>query len=412
MKSLKNFLLESLIVEGGASGHMKHIVDYDELTLDDLKALIYNLFNGRIEDITEKVDGTNIQASMNAAGEVVFIRNKGDLNSERGGMTIDDMVSKWADKPSIQKTFVESGRKIEEVFGLLPKKFFNPNANTRVFANCECLTAGTTNIMPYVSSNVMFHDLWVYERTAAGWEHIDTTKDGLDQLDKATETVDGAQITPKVIIDTAKKSDALVRWYMAQCNNIFKSEKLKYKNTIADYKHARFKRWLKDNASWALANEEGIDILYNRIINGIKTVNIRDLKKLYPGNESDIDNIEKNLSKDICKYVIEDLDELFLKMSNELISITKGFINDGHNTEVVQELQQNLDDVVKDIMSDATTKESTKTKLCQQLDRLAIIDNKLNAAEGIVFKYKGKLMKCTGFFGPLNQILGSLKYNR
>ena len=31
-------------------------------------------------------------------------------------------------------------------------------------------------------------------QVATGWEHIDTTKDGPNQLDKATEAVDGAQI--------------------------------------------------------------------------------------------------------------------------------------------------------------------------------------------------------------------------
>lgn len=79
--------------------------DYTEFTLRDLKGLIRNLFSGKIEDITEKIDGTNIQATMNTKGQVVFIRNKTDLNSELGGMTIDDMARKWEDKPSVAKTF-------------------------------------------------------------------------------------------------------------------------------------------------------------------------------------------------------------------------------------------------------------------------------------------------------------------
>lgn len=411
---LVSYIKENLqiVSEGGASGHMKHIVDYDELTLDELKGLIYNLFNGRIEDMTEKVDGTNIQASMNEHGQVVFVRNKGDLNSERGGMSVDDMVNKWKDSPSVQKTFVESGRKIEEVFSQLPLSFFNPEDGVRVFVNCECLTAGTTNIMPYVSSNVMFHDLWRYELTETGWEHVETTKNGLDKLEKAAEKVDGAQITPKVIVDAVQASDRLVKWYMAQCNAIFKSEKLGYRGTIRDYKQARFRRWMSDNAPWALDSEAGMNILYDRVVDGVKAVNIRDLKKMYPGHEDEIDKIEKTNGKEIAKYTLKDLDDLFLRMSNEVISITKGFINDGHADEVIRELEQNLKDTVDDIKSDSTAKESTKTKLVQQLERLANLDNKINAAEGIVFRYKGKLMKCTGAFAPVNQILGSLKFNR
>ena len=51
----------------------------------------------------------SINPIMNNAGEVIFVRNGGDLQSERGGMSIDDMVNKWAGKDKIQKTFVESG---------------------------------------------------------------------------------------------------------------------------------------------------------------------------------------------------------------------------------------------------------------------------------------------------------------
>lgn len=409
---LKEYLKQNLssgVFEGGASGHMKHIIDYDELTLDELKALIYNLFNGRIEDITEKVDGTNIQASMNEHGQVVFIRNKGDLNSRQGGMTVDDMVAKWQGSPNVQKTFVESGKKIEQVFDNLSISFFNPEDGIRVFVNCECLTEGTTNIMPYVSSNVMFHDLWIYENIDGQWQHKETTKKGLDKIEKAAEKVDGAQITPKVIVDAVKASDKLVKWYMARCNGVFKSEKLNYKATVGDYKRARFERWLNDNAVWAFEQpngHSGVDVLYDRIINGDKHVNLKSLKEMYPGHETDIDDLEKNKAKEIGRYVVKELDQLFLEMSNSVISITKGFINMGHEAEVIKELRKNLEDVVSAINSNDEAKETVKTKLCQQLERFDMLNNEINAAEGIVFRYKGRMMKCTGSFAPLNAIIG------
>ena len=47
-----------------------------------------------------------------------------------------------------------------------------------------------------------------------------------------------------------------------------------------------------------------------------------------------------------------------------------------------------------------------KDVMVRSLQRLNKLGNKLNAAEGIVFQYKGKLMKMTGSFSSLNQILG------
>ena len=133
--------------EGGAAGHMKHIYDYTDLTLAEIKDIIANLFSGKVEDITEKLDGMNVQCTVNNQGKVVFIRNKGDLNSETGGMSRDDVAAKWAGKESISKVYLSAYDTIEKVFKKIGKKFFNPDKNTKILANCECITAGKTNII-------------------------------------------------------------------------------------------------------------------------------------------------------------------------------------------------------------------------------------------------------------------------
>ena len=124
MTSLKDFVLENLnrniytplVVEGGAGGHVSHPFDYDDFTGNDLIDIVKSLFSGEIENIKEKLDGVNLHATMNTDGQVVFIRNKSNLNSELGGMTIQDMADKWADKPSVQNTFLTGGRIITEIF--------------------------------------------------------------------------------------------------------------------------------------------------------------------------------------------------------------------------------------------------------------------------------------------------------
>ena len=51
-----------------------------------------------------------------------------------------------------------------------------------------------------------------------------------------------------------------------------------------------------------------------------------------------------------------------------------------------------------------------KMKLRQALIRLKAANDELAATEGIVFKYKGHVLKLTGAFAPLNQIFG-VKYS-
>ena len=69
-----------------------------------------------------------------------------------------------------------------------------------------------------------------------------------------------------------------------------------------------------------------------------------------------------------------------------------------------------MQDVIKDVQSNGSPE--SQAKLIKQLKRLERLggDSSINPAEGIVFKYKDKLMKLTGSFAPINQVLGSIKF--
>lgn len=398
MKSLFQY-----ITEGGASGHMKHPYDYTDFTLRDIKGLVRNLFSGRIEDITEKIDGTNIQATMNLKGEVVFIRNKTDLNSANGGMTIDDMTNKWADKPHIAKTFLTAGQLITEVFRKIGPEFFNPDTKTRRVCNCECVIEGKTNVLYYGNSQVDFHDIWIYELNEGQWENTDVTKKGLDVINRACENVQGAQTTPKVIIRTTEKTNEILTTYIKEIDRIFKKDELGEYNTIEEWKKRRFEKWLQDNGyKWIYDDFYGTDKLFERWFNGDKSYNIKKIKELYEEHEDELMSLDKKGYKQIVGDVMQPLDNFFTRLGNDLIEICDGIINTGNKDAVVKQLSKDLDDAVRTIREEGT--EDANQKLTVQLKRLE--DMQLNAAEGIVFRYKDKLMKCTGSFAALNQALG------
>ena len=81
MKSLYESLKRYCnIIEGGMAGHMAHPIDFSDFTAYDLKELITDLFEGRIEDITEKISIYSneslmilIQASMSIFAIWIFV---------------------------------------------------------------------------------------------------------------------------------------------------------------------------------------------------------------------------------------------------------------------------------------------------------------------------------------------------
>lgn len=410
MKRLTDFLIESNILnEGGMSGHLAHPIDFSFFTALDLKQLVKDIFSGKIEDVTEKIDGTNIQATMNKDGEVVFIRNLGDLNSELGGMTVDDMAKKWASNPSVADTFVKAGKTIKKVFAKVGTDFFNPDDQTRLIVNCECVNAGVTNIMPYASARVSFHDIWVYKHMSGTWSNVDITKKGLDVIEKACEGVDNAKLTPKVIIEMTEKSDELIEKYCNMIDELFgRDDKL----SIDAWKYSKFEAIVAERYPWITKDKTAMRALFDRWFSGNKSTNLRDLKKIYNDEVSSLEELEKGVYKDIVSEIIEPLDTIFLQLGNDVIRLCAGLLNGSKNDSILKKIQDDMRKVVKDVKSEGSS--TSQAKLVKQLKRLERLggDQSINSCEGIVFRYKGKLMKLTGSFACVNQILGTIKFGR
>lgn len=386
------------IFEGGASGHMSHVIDETDFTCQDLLNLVDDLFSGKVTSATEKLDGTNIQATMNNQGEVVFIRNKGDLNSEKGGMSVDDMAEKWKDKPQTAKTFVTAGKTLEKIFKRIGSKFFNPDSETRNIVNCECIIAGVTNIMYYDDDQVDFHNIWVYKKKGDEWVKETVTRDGLDIIQKAIEKDDKAKLTPNVIIQVTKDSNKFATEYKKKILDLFKSEGLGKENTIEDWKKKRF-----ENVAPEWMTEK--DVFFNRWFNSDKSVNIRVLKKSYPEHADEITSIDKKDYKKYVKDVVEPIDDLFSDMANKVIDLTTGLMNDGVKDKTIANLKSSLEAAQK-LVNDKGTEED-KENLKKQLLRFQKLGGKINSTEGVVFTWKGRMMKLTGSFASCNQIIGA-----
>lgn len=427
MISLIKYLFENKYVcEGGAAGHMAHPYDYTDFALRDFKDLIKKLLTGQIKDITEKVDGVNIVATMNPQGEIVFIRNKGDLNSERGGMTINDMVKKWSDNPEIIEKFVSGAHKIESVLKKFTPQFFNIDSNTRRAVNCECVIEGKTNIMPYASSQVYFHNFFIYSRTPKGWEHVDTNKDEIDKIQHACDDIENVHITPNVVFDTVKLCNKRMDMFIKDLSHIWKDAGCKETDTVDDWKRRRFRKFCNAHEAykevggryngpeeildWVLKSEQGFDLLYNRWFNNDKSVNIKKIRELYPDDVDKLDAVDKKDYKTWVRYVMEPLDFFFSDFGNLVLCMYDGYINSGMENKIVDELRKDIKDTIEYIRKNGSVEANDKLNV--QIKRLENLGNKINPVEGIVFSYKGRVQKITGSFAALNQLINIKRLDR
>ena len=88
---------------------------------------------------------------------------------------------------------------------------------------------------------------------------------------------------------------------------------------------------------------------------------------------------------------MEPMDTFFSQVGNALISLLDGFTNAGSEDKVTAALKAELEKDKEYVEKEGT--DEMKDVMVRSLQRLNKLGNKLNAAEGIVFQYKGKLMK-------------------
>lgn len=386
------------LFEGGQAGHMAHPFDYTDFSANDLIDLVDSLFKGKIENLKEKLDGFNIMATMNDKGEVVFIRNSSNLNSEKGGMSIDDMVEKWGEREHQKKVFVQSGEIITKIFNKLGKDFFNPDSTHRKLINCECIIAGKTNVMPYATDRVAFHGYKVYELVNGKYKEVEDVEGHVDDIYKAAEGIDAAKPRPNLVIKSAEEGIKFAEKFTKAISKLWEDEGLKPEASIEEWKKIRYKKFAPD---WCKEDDD----IFNRMCNDDKSVKATELKKRYPEHKDDIALLDKDLRKEVVGKIMEPMDNLFLAIGNELIDLLDGFVNSGSKDSIIKSLKADLEATVEEVEKSDSVK--AKATLEKSLNRLKALGDKYNAAEGIVIMYKGRRLKFTGSFACVNQAINS-----
>lgn len=379
---------------GGLTGHMIHPYECKDMTIGSVKDMVKGIFNGEVA-MTEKVDGLNIQVTVNRKGEVVFIRNKSDLNSPNGGMTIDDMITKWYDCPEVCNTYVEAAKILTDV--LKGRRFsFNPRCDLKLTLNCECVRKGVTNVMYYDRPMVVLHNIWVYTRGENGWEKSFETTKGLDKF-----LGDGVEGPVNLLICKCPYGDLLERMDVVLGND--------NDMTLDHWMWSNYIGFLNKNDmyKWILSDPCGCLGLYLRWFHNDKTMTLRELKEIYRDHISALSGLESVKGRPIVTEVRKDLDDLFIEIGQRVLGNVSGYINRGNDAEIVDSLMEDLEEAVDNIME--SDNEENIYKVDQQLRRMR---GGLLPLEGVVFNWNGQLMKLTGNFAPLNQIMGFVKFDR
>ena len=422
-------LVKVPINEGGAAGHINHPYDDNSLTFQDIMDMIQDLFSNNIEDITEKLDGINILASVDNMGRVVFARNKSHLLNTP--MTIQDMLNNNTWKESTKNAFIKGAKTIEKVFNNLKDKveFFNyddkaDGVKYRNWISIEIIDHDNTNVIPYVENFVSFHKSILtactkyfpkedYEQTTFSDPNKETDLYKLEQAIKKTNLNDdefGARMTPKMIFMSDVDSSRVIADHRMDLEELMEEYDLSPNDTVGDYKYSAMYKYIRNNHPVKHLTVEEMKMLAERW-SGRKNVKLSEFKyapdgsKIEGGNNitiSDIKKYEKDSLQKLQKRIMMPLDRFFINVGNSVLKVFKSDSNEGNESKVIEQIKKSVVDAISAIQE--TGDEKALDKLEYLLFRLGdTVD--VNASEGIVFKYKGRMFKITGSFAVINQVI-------
>lgn len=401
MKSFKSF-----INEGGAFGHLNHPYDVESFTFNDYKEIISNAFQGNLEYAREKTDATNLMFSWKD-GQIVAARSKAHLkNSGKDSMTISDVESKFKGR-GLEIAYGEALRDLSAALLKLSSaqrdKIFQ---NGKSFMSMEVMMPGSSeNIIKYGITELRLQDLITYDDDGKPIAFDPKAARMLDGMirQKRSEKQNTYHIRMLNIVDIPTNKDFSKKkaQYISRLGKIMSDLRVKGPDTIVDVK----KKYYSD----LLGNIDGgvKEQLMNRWALGDKTIRIANVIKTDSISKEESETI-KNIDKGIDshhKKIIFPLEHLFLSIGADVLQMVEKVMATNPD-KTVQALKDDLQSTIDLVRRSGDPKLIDKLEYeLHRLDKIGGL-NAIVPTEGITFFHKGEILKLTGTFAPLNQIIG------
>jgi len=405
----------SFLLEGGVAGHMSHLYDNYGLSFSQLKDVFTAAADGKLEG-TEKTDGQNLFISFDVnTGTAKGARNKGNIKD--GGLTAQQLASKFGGRGPLEFTFTEALKAFEEAVQLFTpveqEEIFGPNTN--IYYNCEIQDPRTANVINYDIKTLSIHRLGgaEFDRETGDKTDRDVTENA-EKLDKALQRVqDQKKGDYKVQFDAIRRLQALddrtvldnaIDRVEAAINQYGISDN----QTIGDYVVARIEKLIDDQVD--VPDEIKASVI-KRVL-GSKEVKLQDLKKQFASLPPETVDVIMTMIKEpgsVLTNAIRPIEEIVHDFSVEMLkTLESAFVVD--NKKEVERLRSELQRAISAI--EASDSSEAMSILKKQMEKLKSVENVSTAAEGFVFAYDGHSYKFTGNFAPMNQLLGLFKYGR
>lgn len=417
---MPNVIVEGkiLLTCGGAYGHMAHVFDDNELTFGDFKDLIKQSLTGElnVSNVVEKVDGQNIMITWKD-NKLKAARNKSQIKEPISIAQISDM---FAGRGDIHDAFVYAMVDLDAAISKLSDKdkvkIFNGGKN---FMNLEIIYPATKNVIDYDRTILQFHGAIIYDDNGNAIGEVEGSGAKLaDMIKKINQDVQAHFniIGPNIVkISKGLNFSENQAKFLGQLNKLQSEFNLKDTDTLGMYHQSWWDNFISKKANlmgYAIPNNVLVGLI-KRWAFADKAYDIRQMKKdiTHPAFLEWATKFDKDDHKKQWKANIEPFETLFLGLGAEVMKNVEGFLT-ANPDKTVQDIRNQVTKTIRDIRNSGDL--ASLEKMETQLKRIQAIGGFKNIvpSEGIVIKYKGKMIKLTGIFAGINGLLGIVRYAR
>ena len=412
--------MSRLLNEGGVAGHYSHFTDEEDYSFQDASDLIKAMESGKVvQDATEKIDGINLFLTYKD-GNTLAARNKKhiqDMGAEAMDASAIDEKYTDSNMSHVKQAYKETLKDFDKALDALPETSKKTFEDGKVWFNVEVVKPETANSIEYgVMPFITIHEAVRIDEDGKETKEPQKVKDFMkaiirdgqnDQDTFQIRSTDSLQLD----VDSKKLQKQDFSKFQKALSQFVRENGFQMNHTLLDFKATKIIEELERlelEHDQKIPTEAKDDIVDRATQYQASSYNLNRLK----GDIEDADfrKVIKDFiqgSGGFIKELVAPLDRIILSASSQLLSSITGFISD-HNPELVKKnINQKLEDISQKVLDSKDDK--LNDKLNYELDRLNSVTSELIPTEGIVFNFKGKDIKLTGSFAPLNQILG-LKY--
>ena len=408
--------------ESGCAGRIRHLFDSGDLTFADMRDIFTKVFSGDIE-LVEKIDGINLFVTYKG-GDFRIARDRKSLADPMDYARVD---AKYCDAPKeVRDAFEASLRDLAAALPALDPVALNRYfANGQNFLNCEIVYPPCRNVLDYGNRCVIvLHGIRCYndrfveigEDRRQAEELFAAIRDGGRLRQETFEITE-----PNVLRlrDTTSAKDALAR-ILARLGEFI--DGVGWKCSLAQYVVDKYSRHIVNKAL-----EHGIDVsrtsdFVNALAQRLSQVSGRRPTKSDLRTYAKDDGVDSSSQayrdflqelEDGCDEtnaaIIKPVEDLIMWAGDTLLKNVTGFMA-VDPSKTAKRLYADIQAAVGEVEDGVSG--LTPEKIDRFKRNLAKIDRYQECApsEGVVITYKGRPLKLVGKFGPINQLLGILKY--